>query len=704
MFELIAANPLFLWMLPLAGVPVLFHLFFKVRKRTRPFSTLMFFQRADPRLSARKKIREWLALLLRILAILFLLLSLARLVWLGAGHGGTLAAVFVIDNSASMSAEHASGRSKLDYALDAAHAMVTDLDEADMGAIVLLVDDPAAALPDGLVSDKQVLGAAIDHVAATEAGGSPAAALARAAAVLKTASASRSEVHVFTDLQEGEWGKGLSTVPGLSSSAAILVHHIDQAASKQANVSVAGVELPSRRMLAGRSGLVKVKLVNPTSIDATVRLNALSDAEARTTRSVSIPARESRAVLVPFEPATPGFHFLDLWVEDDAFGGDNRAFVGLVCKEREHVSLLGGADDFGLLPVALMPAGDGTLSGLAVRSGEMTPPGGDADRPIMVVTTWSGVSGRDTLRSFVEGGGILLVLPSASPRAVPSGVPDWIGAAPRPIETREEGVPLIVFSDEARLWDDLKDDTGKVALRNVKAFRFSPLEVSGEATPLMGLEDGRVLLCQRALGKGMVFACGVAFDPAWSTLPLKGSSLALVQGMALLKPPQTAEVSALTAGQRFTATAGLGEQVTLESIAGSPLEWQGPAAGMPALPRSGVYAARSGDAAVYLVVRSAPAEGRAQFLSGPRVPVLGGLSHRVLRFEGVSALLKKVRKARTGTDLLLPFLLLALAAVLLEGWVVNPAPRGRTPGAVPGVGAGRGADTKQRNAVNASAQ
>ena len=102
MTGLAALNPLFLSLLPLAALPVAFHLFFRLKRQTRPFPTLMFFHRLDPKLNARRRLREWLILLLRTLLILFLLLALARPVWFGIGKQGTVAVALVIDNSGSM--------------------------------------------------------------------------------------------------------------------------------------------------------------------------------------------------------------------------------------------------------------------------------------------------------------------------------------------------------------------------------------------------------------------------------------------------------------------------------------------------------------------------------------------------------------------------------------------------------------------------
>ena len=52
---MIFAAPMFLYLLPAAGLPILFHFFLKQKKRQILFPTLMFFYRTDPRMNARRK-------------------------------------------------------------------------------------------------------------------------------------------------------------------------------------------------------------------------------------------------------------------------------------------------------------------------------------------------------------------------------------------------------------------------------------------------------------------------------------------------------------------------------------------------------------------------------------------------------------------------------------------------------------------------
>ena len=88
-------NSFFTALLPLAALPVLFHLFFRLKQPRRTFPTLMFFRRIDPKLNARRRLRAWLILLLRTLLILCLLFALAKPVWFGVGHAGAVAVVLV---------------------------------------------------------------------------------------------------------------------------------------------------------------------------------------------------------------------------------------------------------------------------------------------------------------------------------------------------------------------------------------------------------------------------------------------------------------------------------------------------------------------------------------------------------------------------------------------------------------------------------
>lgn len=672
-------HSLFAWLLPLAALPVIFHLFYRIKKRPRPFPTLMFFHRIDPRLSARRKIMEWIVLALRTLLIVFLLMALTRPVWFGAGTRGNLAMVIVLDNSGSMTAKGKGEQTKLQTALGAADALVANLKSDDAAAIVLMVDDPTVQLPQGLVSDKAALRSALAHVKETEATGAAGQALARALALIDSSVATRYEIHVLTDLQETEWNKA-AVMKTPRAGTLIFVHRLMTPPDKEANVSVLGADLPRRKILAGRRCALSVALANSTDTEAHGRLNWTDDGGNKGLVEVTVPRRGENNGLVVLEPTTPGLHWVNVWFEGDNFTADNRLSLAFLCADKRPVLFVGPPADFGLLPIALSPSLDGKLSGLVpvfLETGALTASLA-GKRPVLVVATWESLakgSGSSALKDYVESGGNLLVVPSVLAVTAARTVPDWLGVTPAPPEKNEPGAPLLAFKKESPVFSDLRNEKGEVLLRNIKAFQFQPLQLAGPATALFGLEDGRALLAEKRLGQGAVFSSGLAFDPAWTTLVLKAGFLALAQSTALSGGDAMDALLNITAGDKPLSLIHGRDLISIQALAGSPLEWKGEPAQLPVFPRSGVYAVRTGTNLAYVSVRSSDQEARRAFITSDRIPALGSLSATVRDFSDAETIAAQARQMQTAMELFLPFLLLAMLCLAAEGWLANPRPR-----------------------------
>ena len=652
------ANPMFTWLLPAAALPVLFHLFFKLKKRPRVFPTLMFFEQIDPQLSARRQIRHWLVLLLRTLFLLFLLLALARPVWLIGGGTGSVAVVCLIDNSGSMSGLADGDRSKLHSAVEAARALVSKLTSKDTAAVLTLVDDPTVVLPPGLESDKALIQAALDRIVETEATGDPAAAWQRARALVEASIATRYEIHIFTDLQEAKWNRTGGGLQPPRAGTTVVFHRFASPAAGQPNLSLAAIALPPLRLLAGRPIPLQITIANPGLADATARLNWVDDADNRGTTEVTVPHQSEKNFPVLIKPAPAGFHWVQAWLEGDRFAADNKAALGFVCAEKSTVLFAGQINDFGLLPLAMTPAASGLTAAF-----------GSADRPVLIVTTWDKAG---TFQNFVELGGNLLVVPALTATGAVRS-PAWLGVASDALTAQPAGAPVMIFQNHAIIFTDLRDPAGQVTLRGIKAFKFQPLRPANDQDSVFGLEDGRALFVEHPVGKGLVFASGLAFDPSWTTLPLKGAFLAIAQGMALVHASGADNTVALIAGERLAGTNA--EPAEIKSLAGSPLDWRGESGHLPVLPRSGIYTLKTGQTTRYIAVRCSAAEGQARFLTGPQVPRLAGIPHTIRNFTDLTTFLRQSLRISRGLDLFLPLLLLAIVTVLLEAWFANPAKR-----------------------------
>jgi hypothetical protein len=128
----------FLLALPLAAVPVLLHLFDRRRRVVIEWGAMQFLVQAARRRTSARRLQEWLLLLLRTLAILCLVLALARPLvhsrW--SGPGERREHLLVIDNSLSMM-RTADGKSLYEAATQSAGELLDGLPPGDTVRVLL---------------------------------------------------------------------------------------------------------------------------------------------------------------------------------------------------------------------------------------------------------------------------------------------------------------------------------------------------------------------------------------------------------------------------------------------------------------------------------------------------------------------------------------------------------------------------------------
>jgi hypothetical protein len=691
----------FLYLLPLAGLPILFHLILRQKKRTLVFSTLMFFHRVDPKLNTRRQIREWLLLAMRVLMIALLLLALARPSLRSAvGRGGKLSLVALVDNSGSMSAGSINGDlTKLECAKEGARKLLSSLEPDTDAALVLLVDDPVVGVPELLSADRAALLKCLDRINSTEASGDAHRALTRAFDLLHKSTAQGGVVHVFTDLQQVEWAENAKRLEAREDRVHVYLHKIGTSPTPRANVAVTGVQLPAQRILVGQPYEVGLSLHNNSDLPAQVRVNCLNGQGARSTQNISLQKQEIATVRLPVTVNEQGYHWLKAWVEGDGFAADNTAGIGLFCEGTGTVLFVGQPREFGVLPMAISPSGHGQLTGLVTKFSSSIQDVGWASahadgseavgqeqhglKPILLVITWGALAAAGSnpteLTKYIEGGGNLLIVPSLLPGSDTSTIqaPAWLGVGVHAREAYKTGVRLALLGRDDPFWRQIEQVIGDVSAEPVAVYAFCPLEAPTGVTPLLGAGTKKIILAHKVVGKGNIFASGIAFSPRWSTLPLSGLGVVMAQRMAVCSVPARAltetpggvttnGILSLVAGERPPALPGEGD-TQIVSLSGDALEWKGRPTDLPAFPRTGVYLATTGNQKCCLAVRSSSREGELGFVESTSVPALGPISHTVLPFDAQTNYTQYHAGQARVRELYVPLLLLATLAVLVEG-------------------------------------
>jgi hypothetical protein len=671
---LLLSHPLAAWLLPAVTLPILFHLFFRLRRQNRDFPSLMFFTRIDPRLSAKRKLHEWLILFLRCLFLLLLILALARPLLGIKTSSEKIARLVLIDNSGSMAALTTPTVSKLTLAERAAQKLIASTLKGDEVGGQLMLPDPTASLPPGFDAAPATLSDAIGKVTPSDGAASVAKAIRLALATLNDAKATQRELHIITDLQQKNWSKG--EVEAEANNTRVIVHRIESAPITAGSVSIDLMEVPARAIPAGRVTPIRVMLKNEGPAAAHVRLNGTDDSGKNFSKDVEVAPNATTASTVTFSFANSGFHWGQVWLEGDAAPTANRAEIGFWIIDVQKVLFLGEEGDYGAMPYAVSPGGNSDLSGIdATFVGANELAASLATKPIAVVNTWENWpqdgAASNALQDYVRQGGTLFVLPSSNAdTSVISPASAWLDANSSPLVTAKEPEPVSLLQDGDPVWRDLRDTDGRPKLGTLRAFQYRPVKIGTGWQILISSSKGATLLARRDLDHGHIFVSGLAFTPKWSSLPLKGGYVVLMQNAVFGEQAEHIPVQGIRAAGEVHFDFPDG-QVSVKSLAGSALDWQGKVKDFDGLPRAGVYQINQRDHVNWAAVSGNPDEADPHYLPRGLVPLLHNMPHEVVALVNEDDITQTELVKSSGASLYRWLMLAALLILLLETWLAN---------------------------------
>ena len=562
-------SPLLLAGLAALAIPIAVHLFNFRRPEQVDFSTLRFLRELETTAIRRVRIRQWLLLALRALAVVFLVLAFARPVpTADAGafeEGAARSLVLVLDNSRSMTLRDAQGE-----LLDQAKALGATLIEAtgrgDERTVL-----PTAPPPEYRPVPFTTPGPALDAVAASTAlaGAEPlTAAVARAGSVLEGALHPRREIVVVSDLQAATFTDSASAAlpPGVD------VALLPLGGRRQTNTAVTDVRIVSQIVEPGRPVQVEATVARYGGRAGTVGASLSLDGQRVAETAVDVVPGTPTTARFTVTPPARGWLGGEVRIEADAAEWDDVRYFALRVPPPPRVLVVRGdgarAD---LVTLALGVTAEG--GGVALNEiGEGALSGTDLDRYDAVVLVGlrdvGGVASR--LQAFVVGGGGVLAFPGAEPDAL-NPLLQAVGGGRIDGVVGERGGVSIGSTSDADLDHPLFAgvfDGGRPALERIdvrQAARYRP--GSGDESTLIGLQAGPPFIQEIRQGEGSVLLASVAPDPEWSDLPQRGLFVPLLYRAAAY----------LAAGSVVGEVGGADGSVRVEGVeAGQPLRLVGP--------------------------------------------------------------------------------------------------------------------------------
>ena len=525
-------NPAALLALAAVAVPLFLHFFNLRQPRTVEFSSLDFVKELQESTVQRVRIKEWLLLLLRMLAIACLVLAFAQPT-LTSDLGGMGASVptthaLVVDNSLSMTAD-GEGGSYFDQATRTAEGVLETVEEGD--EVLLWPTARAGQSRPDPVSNVGVVRQALADLEPRAGASALSRAIVEAAGQSDTP---RTVVYVMSDLQASTLGDSVVTdVPD-----GVQVQLLPLETRAQSNVAITDVTVTSRIAEVDQPVQLEATLVNhgPEPLDNYVSSVYLAgDRVAQATATLE-PGLET-TVSFTVTPQTRGWLEGAVVTEDDDVPVDDRHHFTLHVPEERRVLLVRGEGQrTKYLDLALssemiesrIAFRTTAIEENALASAEL----GQYDAVLLAGPRSLSSGEVEALTRYVDRGGGLLLFPNAQARPEDynalfgdldaGSFRGFSGALSADRTVASFGRvdlehPLFegVFSQERRRED------ASVEQPNIHyVMNFRPSGQSGQT--LIELSNGFPFLHEVRHGGGRLLVTAVAPTRDWSELPVRG--------------------------------------------------------------------------------------------------------------------------------------------------------------------------------------
>jgi hypothetical protein len=484
-------NPLLLWGLLAAAVPIVIHLINRRRHKTIQWAAMQFLLKATRESRGKKKLRHILILTCRALAIAALAFAAARPIvsgLIGWGGGSIDTVVLLLDRSASMESKPGDGLNpRRQIVLEKVRdAMVS------IGASRLVLIDSASGNPQEIPSPDTL--ADLSSTAATDTAADFPTLLSRAAEFL-TDTSGRSEVWLASDLQtsnwhpeDERWAAARASLASLPQKPAIRVLSLTGQTAPNTAIRLLGSRRSGDEMLLDIEILRAADARGTATLPLTTNLNGtLPTASATGSGWLSIPAdgnSRDNSTFFAYGPARP----------------IKSVVVAPAGEAGDYLALAAAPPGFGNQTVQRIdPANAASLAT------------GDLAAIIWAAPLPSGPA-YELVNRFLTSGGQVIFFPPAIPSDATFVDLKWSNVTEAPTGK------FFILKDWNHSDGPLRDgiDGTPIPAERLRAIRRQIQQ--GDATPLARWEDGEPFITRRIVDHGTAWFVGSLPDYTWSNL------------------------------------------------------------------------------------------------------------------------------------------------------------------------------------------
>ncbi len=545
-------QPVFLYGLVAASIPLLIHLLNRRRMKRIRFPAVRFVLLSQRRITRSYRLRHWLILALRTMAIALLVFLLARPIFQsGVGlfaSGGSNSSVVVLDNSLSM--KWSQDRQGFEKAKEAARLLISSMGEGDHVALVTTnAANPLAMEQIRFKDRRESLLQELDGVQLTAGTADFSSALGRAYELLQLPAAQKS-IWLITDLAITGWDRfNLSSLEQIDPLIPLKIIRTRKEAEPP-NATIREVKLLNQGLAVGLPLRLEAHIINFSNVeieDLAVELKL--DDTSKEQRLITLAPKEELRVNFQFKLAKTGGHRGAVSLKKAGVAGNSTINFVLDPQDRVKVLIVDGDPKTSLvqsetffLSRSLNPTGelDSSLFLPTVIIPERLKSVSLKSYQVLILCNLPTVP-EEVLPRLTEylrqGGGLLIFLgdrvdiDTYNRKLFQSNTP----ILPTQLEARRvltpaKGESLAKVDTSHAILKGFSDEILRASLESIKVHGYIRTG-SANGNSLLALANGDPILIEKQIGRGRILLFTTAADLDWSDLPFKTAYLPLIQSL-----------------------------------------------------------------------------------------------------------------------------------------------------------------------------
>lgn len=678
-------NPIFLTLAAgAAALPILIHLLRRNKAVRIDFAAMRFLLGNTRPIVRWLRIKQFLILLMRIMAVVLLGLAFARPFFPGKTNLGILSDQdreigIVLDVTASMHAAENARRA-------AAHLqdLLQGLKDGTLISVCLAGKSPR------IIVEREPLKASLRQrvqllAKPTFQAGQLREAVQAVDDLMRSSPTPRKELYLISDFQRSAWPEQAKLLD-LRSGARLLPIAVAQKPWKNAGIVAASP--PQQGKTDWQCAIYNY---SPGELGrGTVRL--IINGRAVASKAVRFGTEQTLQIEVRYAPrnAARQTGYFELLLEEDDYTPDNYYYFSAAGRPATKILAVNGEqardDSDELFFVSRAFQVRGTPYELAVRSpNELKAADLDAF-DIILLANVKGLNHNvlQALEQFVMAGGGLLIAPGdkITPRVFnrlfAGLVPGKLIARAHDRLNRSGGNILLLAQLEHSLIEKLAI-VGGAAWSQSFIYQYWRSEPAEAASILAMFDDGNPAILEKTLGRGKVVMFTFPLDVEWSQLPVKPLFLPMLYTLAEYLPPRRGVEASWTVGQpiflgkRFAA----GTPITMNTPDGAEVTLQPEQQIFARTSSPGIYEARQGGISQQMAVNVVRTESETELLNEKQISAWVQSSSETvsLDLEQSRVTAAAARETESSQKLWRVVMLFVVVLLFAESFLANRTPR-----------------------------